>query len=412
MPNILRSAASPTSRLAPVVCVTESSEIAHAVAHTLQTHQVAVTMLRTEQLLFASSELASASIVVGADVWPLPLAQVRAIVAAEQPDYPASPMSVSYGKQLGTRSHGQQNPLSFSKPNIGDLHVPTSVSSDVPTFILPGQADAFAAMFVARANPAVTSWEPDQHPRTIAVCNAVGGAGATTFAWVLALLVAQQGCVLIDGDSRSGGLDLWLGLEGEPASRWDAVATLTEPIDSTRALSALLPVTANLRMLSHGRSHINPSVESFNAFMGSLPPAAIRLIDLSADTSSDTASATLGASDIVVIVTRNTLTGCVNAQKLMTEIRRETNAPVVLAIREVAQGISFQALHRMVLSDAILSLPADTTVSTKLQQSRFSMVISRRWRRALTPLLELLGDTNKSTPTPQRSTSLSERLSQ
>jgi len=406
MSNILRQNASPTPRLSPVVCVTDSPEIAHAVTHALHAHQLAVTMLRTEQLLFASSGLASARIVVGADVWPLPLAQVQAIVAAEDLDYPTSPAEMSYGKQVRTRGQGQQLP----KPNIGGRRGFTSDSSDVPTFILPEQADEFAAMFAARANPAVTNSGPDKHSRTIAMCNAVGGAGATTLAWVLALLVAQQGCVLIDGDSRSGGLDLWLGLEGEPASRWDAVARLTEPIDSTRALSALLPVTANLRLLTHGRSRINPSVESLNAFMSSLPPAAMRLIDLSADTSSDIARATLGASDIVVIVTRNTLTGCVNAHKLMTEIRRETNAPVVLAIREVAQGISFQALHRMVVSDAILGLPADTTVSTKLQQSRFSMVVSRRWRRALTPLLELLGDTNKSTPTPQRSTSLSEWL--
>lgn len=82
--------------------------------------------------------------------------------------------------------------------------------------------------------------------RVIACTPAVGGAGASTCAAVIALAAARDGdALLVDADECSGGADLLLGAEAEAGVRWLDVRADAGALDA-EALFAAVP-TARMR---------------------------------------------------------------------------------------------------------------------------------------------------------------------
>lgn len=93
----------------------------------------------------------------------------------------------------------------------------------------------------------------DDRPQAdvIVVAGAVGGAGCSTLAAVLARVAGDvvDRSVLVDLDPFGGGLDLLVGAEAEPGARWDELAGIAGPVDD-RVLLDALPSVDGLPLLS------------------------------------------------------------------------------------------------------------------------------------------------------------------
>lgn len=85
----------------------------------------------------------------------------------------------------------------------------------------------------------------------IAVSGAVGGIGTSTLAYALALRVASR-AVLIDAQSSGVPIDLLIGGESEPGTRWHQIHLASAEIDSETVRNAL-PQWNGVRFLSANR---------------------------------------------------------------------------------------------------------------------------------------------------------------
>ena len=76
----------------------------------------------------------------------------------------------------------------------------------------------------------------------IGVVGGRGGAGASTFAAVLAAMAGLGGrAVLVDLDPVAGGLDILLGVEGVPGARWSGLRLDGGRLDAAALLDGLPP---------------------------------------------------------------------------------------------------------------------------------------------------------------------------
>ncbi|HWD81375.1 MAG TPA: septum site-determining protein Ssd [Kribbella sp.] len=92
---------------------------------------------------------------------------------------------------------------------------------------------------------------------TLAFVGGCGGAGATTLAAAVAVLGNRRGfrTMLIDGDPLGGGIELALGLEGDPGDRWPKLLNASGRV-SAAALRSALPSVDGLAVLSWDRSDV------------------------------------------------------------------------------------------------------------------------------------------------------------
>jgi secretion/DNA translocation related CpaE-like protein len=104
--------------------------------------------------------------------------------------------------------------------------------------------------------------------RCIGVIAGSGGAGGTALAAALAATASPA--VLIDLDTLGAGLDLALGIEKVPGTRWSGLHSDGGRIDPDE-LAAALPRWAGVSVLSCDRDEISP------AAVGSVLEAAARL---------------------------------------------------------------------------------------------------------------------------------------
>ncbi len=84
----------------------------------------------------------------------------------------------------------------------------------------------------------------------VGVVGGCGGAGASTFACVLAATAASAGpAVLIDLDPVAGGIDVLLGVEGVPGARWSGLRLAGGRLDP-QVLAEGLPRWGSVAVLS------------------------------------------------------------------------------------------------------------------------------------------------------------------
>ena len=74
--------------------------------------------------------------------------------------------------------------------------------------------------------------------QVITVSGAVGGIGTSTFAYAMALQSGSS-TVLIDAQPSGAPIDLLLGMEREPGTRWSQVRVQSDAISADAVLSAL-----------------------------------------------------------------------------------------------------------------------------------------------------------------------------
>jgi secretion/DNA translocation related CpaE-like protein len=113
---------------------------------------------------------------------------------------------------------------------------------------LPDADDELVARLAAAASGAVPP------ARVIGVVGGCGGAGASVLAAALGLSAARRRlpATLVDLDPIGGGVELLLGIEDAPGSRWAEFAGLSGGL-APAGLRQALPVAGGLAVLSYGR---------------------------------------------------------------------------------------------------------------------------------------------------------------
>lgn len=414
--------------LTAVLCVTDDVSLAAAVAVAL--HDVAaVRVMGSAESVFAVTPSA-ATVVLGADAAALSAVPGDAVVAVvadgavvteaagaataraatamftlplqAQPlrdfvtltatrRYPAGSQSAA-GGFLARGVPGFEPGVGAGVSGESDSAVAAPSEPDVGSPSQSGAAHS-AGRTAGRAGNPVTTYpevrvvpQPRGHegPRVITVCNASGGAGASSLAWVVAL--AQQGdAVLVDGDARSPGLDLFIRAESEPASRWPDVAGLDEPVALEHIRRSLVNVTESCVLLSHGRSPASPQWSALAHVLDAVSPHGTVVIDLSADTGSDFAAGAIRASTHFIVVMPATVAACAGARTLLHRVPR-ASGPTTIAIRGNRAELTSGTVHEVLGADNLVRLPEDSGLGRRLHDRRFNAVVGTAWQVALQSL--------------------------
>lgn len=177
--------------------------------------------------------------------------------------------------------------------------------------------------------------ETDTGGRMLAVAGAHGGAGASTFAVAAALEGAHSdNTVLIEADPHGPGLDLLISPTTPTELTLDAVHASTGDLDGTELFGALprrrqLAIAANSRLSEYPSPQECATSRHFAAQV--VARATVRagfnaVCDLGAATTAP--PALTENSDALVIVTRGTVAGLHQTERLLERIR-----PQLIAVR-------------------------------------------------------------------------------
>jgi secretion/DNA translocation related CpaE-like protein len=177
------------------------------------------------------------------------------------------------------------------------------------------------------------------HGRTLGVMAGSGGAGASTFACALALVVARMAPVLlVDLDPFGPGLDRVVGLDDSPGIRWDALASSSGRLGS-RSLRSALPRVDALAVLTWPTVLCPPPAA---ASVREVLAAGVRgnrlvVVDLPAPVDALTLE-TAGRCDRLLLVVDPTVTGVAAAGRVVGRLDGLRDR-LGLAVRSSANGV-------------------------------------------------------------------------
>lgn len=191
----------------------------------------------------------------------------------------------------------------------------------------------------------------------IGVVGGRGGAGASTFAAVLAAMAGLGGrAVLIDLDPAAGGLDVLLGLEGVPGARWSGLRLDGGRLDAT-ALFDGLPSWGRVAVLS---ADLEPAPAAVAQVMEVAARAGPVVVDLSR-CSSPWRTAALDRCALVVLVCGADVRSVTGARSVRVGLAGVvTGLVVVRASRPPAAPSRVAELVGMPLIGAVPALPRGT----------------------------------------------------
>jgi secretion/DNA translocation related CpaE-like protein len=177
--------------------------------------------------------------------------------------------------------------------------------------------------------------------RVLAVLGARGGAGASVLAASVGVRAARDGfgALLVDCDPWGGGIDLLLGAEGATGLRWPELGVRSGRIAAASLHAALPTVThgAGLTVLSCDRDGVGPVPEAIGPVLDAGRRAGeIVVCDLPRQLS-DSATAVLTRTDLVVVVVPAEVRACVAARRVVGSVTG-TGAKAVLVVRGPAPG--------------------------------------------------------------------------
>nr|WP_281373010.1 septum site-determining protein Ssd [Kineococcus aurantiacus] len=176
--------------------------------------------------------------------------------------------------------------------------------------------------------------------RVLGVVGGTGGAGASVLAAGLARAVADTvgEALLVDGDPRSGGLDLLVGADALPGLRWGDLAGVRGRL-GPQALRSAVDLGGGLRVLATDRGGsrapdpaqlwtvVDAARRAFPATVLDLPRAGL-----------DALGPVLGACDELLVVTPGTTRGAAAACVVVDDLRRTSTTGVRLVVRDVGAG--------------------------------------------------------------------------
>jgi hypothetical protein len=237
---------------------------------------------------------------------------------------------------------------------------------------LPGEADeatgwarAWGAEHVVEL-PAGQAWLRDlleglaRPSSVVAVLGSVGGAGATTVALALAAAAGEQapetpvsgppgprGCLLVDVDPGSTGLDLPLGITDAEAARWSSIPDGSGVLVS-ESLRVSLPRVGEVVVLTgEVPAPVDPRVEAV-VRAGRADFAATIL-----DAGRGPVPSALREGDAAILVVPATLSGVVGAHRIIAQLPTRR---VALAVRPTG-WLPTAEVAAQVGSDRVVALP-------------------------------------------------------
>ncbi len=160
----------------------------------------------------------------------------------------------------------------------------------------------------------------------VCVVGGSGGVGASTLAAGLAFVAARASrrTMLIDADSRSGGLDLLLGAERTTGWRWPRLATARGHLGD---LTRQLPTAEGVHLLSMARGESTPGWEPQAEQLKSVLLSAMRsheitIVDLPRALGA-AARETLRIAKLAVLLVRDDVRGVAAGREVVRELEVE-----------------------------------------------------------------------------------------
>ena len=153
--------------------------------------------------------------------------------------------------------------------------------------------------------------------RLVAVIGSRGGAGASCLAASIAQAFQRQtqNCVLVDLCDIGAGIEVLLGIEGEPGARWPEMEAARGEVDGSELVLAL-PQWQGVPVLSVSRHQQTPVPEEvvLDVCAGLIRNGAIVVVDIPAPASWNPAiRALLADADQVMIATPDSTVGLAGA---------------------------------------------------------------------------------------------------
>jgi len=157
----------------------------------------------------------------------------------------------------------------------------------------------------------------NKNGRLIAVIGSRGGAGASCLAASMAQAFHRQtqSCVLVDLCDIGAGIEVLLGIEGEPGARWPEMAAARGDVDGSELVLAL-PQWQGVPVLSVSRHQQTPVPEEvvLDVCAGLIRNGAVVVADIPAPASWNPAiRALLADADQVMIATPDSTVGLAGA---------------------------------------------------------------------------------------------------
>jgi secretion/DNA translocation related CpaE-like protein len=228
------------------------------------------------------------------------------------------------------------------------------------------QAMSFNATYVATI-PESRDWLLDnltapitQKALCVAIVPGAGGAGASTIASALAFHATSifESVCLIDCDQTNAGLDIILGIEGQPGMRWPNFRSLSGAISGTDILRGL-PVRDDVSILSTNSEDIVIGIQEVLEIVRQiLSTTDLVILDLSRDAGLSKDSELLALADMIWVVVPATVRGCASADRVVANAT-DNNENVELVVRSIP-GATLTPLEVA----QILNLPLAGYVST------------------------------------------------
>lgn len=175
---------------------------------------------------------------------------------------------------------------------------------------------------------------PGRRGSTVAVIGGRGGAGASLFS--AALAIAASDAMLVDVDPWSGGVDLLLGLEGQPGLRWPDIAVQNGRL-SLSAVRGALPCHRDIGVLSGARQETDITGGSLFAILDAGRRGGVTVVCDLPRRLTDAAETAIDAADLVVVVASCDVRSCA-AASAMAPTLSGINPNVALVARGPSPG--------------------------------------------------------------------------
>ncbi|MDH6284405.1 septum site-determining protein Ssd [Prescottella agglutinans] len=231
--------------------------------------------------------------------------------------------------------------VSDGAPTLADWQAATAVGAD-RVLGVPDDEAVLVTVFGERGTRSVADGA------VVVVTGGAGGAGASSLAAAVALEAGRPRdgratapwTLLVDADPLGGGLDLLLGIEGDPGLRWSGLAVEGGRV-SADALRAALPARGSgLSVLACGRGRAGDDRPT--------PAAAAAVVEAGRNAGglvvcdvprhpSAVGDVLLDAADLAVVVVPATVRGGLAAERVLAQVS-ERNPNQGIVIRGPAPG--------------------------------------------------------------------------
>jgi secretion/DNA translocation related CpaE-like protein len=245
----------------------------------------------------------------------------------------------------------------------------------------------------------------DGSPRTavtLAFVGGCGGAGSTTLAAAVAVVGNRRGfrTTLIDGDPLGGGIELALGLEGDPGDRWPKLLNASGRVGAA-ALRSALPSVDGLAVLSWDQSDVTVlPPDTMSSVIGAAQRSAdLVVLDLPRRADPTAEEGFIRASATLLVVPCDVRS--VAAAKRLCGPLRSVAGDLRVVARASRPGLAAADVATHLALPLATKLAIDPQIPTAMDDGRFAPRRRSPLTRAATDILTLFPPPPHSPPPPR-----------